>query len=90
MWPYRKIVTQSLKTPLMIARIIFYFALLLLLLLPLPFMVSADTVLAEIGRTYYALFSLPIAMVLMLISSLMAILIAMVESRNQQPPQGRW
>jgi hypothetical protein len=26
----------------------------------------------------------------MLISSLMAILIAMVESRNQQPPQGRW
>ncbi|MFQ2573521.1 hypothetical protein ACK3Z8_20305, partial [Aeromonas caviae] len=34
--------------------------------------------------------SLPIAMVLMLISSLMAILIAMVESRNQQPPQGRW
>ncbi|MFQ2404657.1 hypothetical protein ACK31G_06910 [Aeromonas caviae] len=86
MWPYRKIVTQSLKTPLMIARIIFYFALILLL--PLPFMVSADTVLAEIGRTYYALFSLPIAMVL--ISSLMAILIAMVESRNQQPPQGRW
>ncbi|WP_323937734.1 hypothetical protein [Aeromonas caviae] len=88
MWPYRKIVTQSLKTPLMIARIMFYFALILLL--PLPFMVSADTVLAEIGRTYYALFSLPIAMVLMLISSLMAILIAMVESRNQQPPQGRW
>lgn len=76
------------QDPLMIARIIFYFALILLL--PLPFMVSADTVLAEIGRTYYALFSLPIAMVLMLISSLMAILIAMVESRNQQPPQGRW
>lgn len=85
MWPYRKIVTQSLKTPLMIARIIFYFALFILL--PLPFMVSADTVLAEIGRTYYALFSLPIAMVL--ISSFMAILIAMVESRNQQPPLGR-
>ncbi len=32
MWPYRKIVIQSLKTPLMIARIIFYFALILLLL----------------------------------------------------------
>ncbi|PZQ96054.1 MAG: hypothetical protein DI541_14245 [Aeromonas media] len=29
MWPYRKIVTQSLKTPLMIARIMFYLALLL-------------------------------------------------------------
>ncbi|MFQ2572230.1 hypothetical protein ACK3Z8_13440, partial [Aeromonas caviae] len=43
------------QNPLMIARIIFYFALILLL--PLPFMVSADTVLAEIGRTYYALFS---------------------------------
>ena len=79
---------QSLKTPLMIARIIFYFALFILL--PLPFMVTADTVLAEIGRSYYALFSLPIAMVLMLISSFMAILIAMVESRNQHPPQGRW
>ena len=88
MWPYRKIVTQSLKTPLAIARIIFYFALFILL--PLPFMVTADTVLAEIGRSYYALFSLPIAMVLMLISSFMAILIAMVESRNQNNPQGRW
>lgn len=56
----------------MIARSIFYFALLILL--PLPFMVTADTVLAEIGRIYYALFSLPIAMVLPeLLSVIMAI-----------------
>ncbi len=41
MWPYRKIVTQSLTTPLVIARIIFYFALLMLL--PLPFMVTSDS-----------------------------------------------
>ncbi|MFB0584943.1 hypothetical protein [Aeromonas salmonicida] len=82
MWPYRKIVTQSLKTPLVIARIIFYFALLMLL--PLPFMVTADSVLAASGRVYYFLFSLPIAMVLMLISSLMAIMIAKVEALNNR------
>ena len=82
MWPYRKIVTKSLKTPLVIARIIFYFALLMLL--PLPFMVTADSVLVASGRVYYFLFSLPIAMVLMLISSLMAIMIAKVEALNNR------
>lgn len=82
MWPYRKIMTQSLKTPLVIARIIFYFALLMLLLL--PFMVTADSVLVASGRVYYFLFSLPIAMVLMLISSLMAIMIAKVEALNNR------
>ncbi|HDT5891972.1 hypothetical protein [Aeromonas hydrophila] len=35
MWPYRKVVTQSLKTPLVIARVLVYIALLLLLPLPL-------------------------------------------------------
>lgn len=78
MWPYRKIVTQSLTTPLVIARIIFYFALLMLL--PLPFMVTSDSFWVASGRVYYLMFSLPIAMVLMLVSSLMAILIARVEA----------
>ena len=82
MWPYRKIMTQSLKTPLVIARIIFYCALLMLL--PLPLMVTADSVLVASGRVYYFLFSLPIAMVLMLISSLMAIMIAKVEALNNR------
>lgn len=89
MWPYRKIVTQSLKTPLMIARIMFYLALLLVFPL-LPMIMLSDSPAAEIGRFSYILVTFPIAMGLMLISSLMAILIAMVESRNQQPPQGRW
>ncbi|WDA25682.1 hypothetical protein PSC74_04725 [Aeromonas hydrophila] len=78
MWPYRKIVTQSLTTPLVIARIIFYFALLMLL--PLPFMVTSDSFWVASGRVYYLMFSLPIAMVLMLVSSLMAIMIAKVEA----------
>ncbi|BDS29701.1 MULTISPECIES: hypothetical protein [Aeromonas] len=88
MWPYRKIVTQSLKTPLMIARIMFYLALLLVF--PLPMMMLSDSPATEIGRFSYILVTFPIAIGLMLISSLMAILIAMVESRNQQPPLGRW
>lgn len=78
MWPYRKIVTQSLKTPLMIARIMFYLALLLVF--PLPMIMLSDSPAAEIGRFSYILVTFPIAMGLMLISSLMAILIAMVES----------
>ncbi|EIS3737836.1 hypothetical protein NUT31_09725 [Aeromonas sp. BC14] len=82
MWPYRKIVTQSLTTPLVIARIIFYFALLMLL--PLPFMVTSDSFWVASGRVYYLMFSLPIAMVLMLISSLMAIMIAKVEALNNR------
>lgn len=82
MWPYRKIVTQSLTTPLVIARIIFYFALLMLL--PLPFMVTSDSFWAASGRVYYLMFSLPIAMVLMLVSSLMAIMIAKVEALNNR------
>lgn len=73
MWPYRKIVTQSLKTPLMIARIMFYLALLLVF--PLPMMMLSDSSAAEMGRFSYVLVMFPIAM---------------VESRNQQPPQGRW
>ena len=48
----------------------------------------SDSPAAEIGRFSYILVTFPIAMGLMLISSLMAIPIAMVESRNQQPPQG--
>ena len=48
----------------------------------------SDSPAAEIGRFSYILVTFPIAMGLMLISSLMAILIAMVESRNQQPSQG--
>ncbi|AZU49041.1 hypothetical protein ACQ2HG_06675 [Aeromonas hydrophila] len=82
MWPYRKIVTQSLTTPLVIARIIFYFALLMLL--PLPFMVTSDSFWVASGRVYYLMFSLPIAMVLMLVSSLMAIMIAKVEALNNR------
>ncbi|QJT15926.1 hypothetical protein E5E96_00560 [Aeromonas sp. 1805] len=82
MWPYRKIVTQSLKTPLVIARIIFYFALLMLL--PLPFMVTSDSFWVASGRVYYLMFSLPIAMALMLVSSLMAIMIAKVEALNNR------
>lgn len=80
MWPYRKIVTQSLTTPLVIARIIFYFALLMLL----PFMVTSDSFWVASGRVYYLMFSLPIAMVLMLVSSLMAIMIAKVEALNNR------
>ncbi|WP_324015191.1 hypothetical protein [Aeromonas hydrophila] len=82
MWPYRKIVTQSLTTPLVIARIIFYFALLMLL--PLPFMVTSDSFWVASGRVYYLMFSLPITMVLMLVSSLMAIMIAKVEALNNR------
>ncbi|MEZ6925080.1 MULTISPECIES: hypothetical protein [unclassified Aeromonas] len=82
MWPYRKVVTQSLKTPLVIARIIFYFALLMLL--PLPFMVTSDSFWVASGRVYYLMFSLPIAMALMLVSSLMAIMIAKVEALNNR------
>ncbi|CAJ1918056.1 hypothetical protein [Aeromonas hydrophila] len=82
MWPYRKIVTQSLTTPLVIARIIFYFALLMLL--PLPFMVTSDSFWVASGRVYYLMFSLPIAMALMLVSSLMAIMIAKVEALNNR------
>ncbi|ENC9554660.1 hypothetical protein ABLF39_000437 [Aeromonas hydrophila] len=82
MWPYRKIVTQSLTTPLVIARIIFYFALLMLL--PLPFMVTSDSFWVASGRVYYLMFSLPIAMVLMLVSSLMAIMIAKVEALSNR------
>ncbi|MCR3910487.1 hypothetical protein HQ397_10960 [Aeromonas hydrophila] len=82
MWPYRKIVTQSLTTPLVIARIIFYFALLMLL--PLPFMVTSDSFWVVSGRVYYLMFSLPIAMVLMLVSSLIAIMIAKVEALNNR------
>lgn len=82
MWPYRKIVTQSLTTPLVIARIIFYFALLMLL--PLPFMVTSDSFWVASGRVYYLMFSLPIAMVLMLVSSLIAIMIAKVEALNNR------
>ncbi|WP_323973923.1 hypothetical protein [Aeromonas hydrophila] len=84
MWPYRKIVTQSLTTPLVIARIIFYFALLMLLPLPLPFMVTSDSFWVASGRVYYLMFSLPIAMALMLVSSLMAIMIAKVEALNNR------
>ena len=82
MWPYRKIVTQSLTTPLVISRIIFYFALLMLL--PLPFMVTSDSFWVVSGRVYYLMFSLPIAMVLMLVSSLIAIMIAKVEALNNR------
>lgn len=88
MWPYRKIVTQSLKTPLMIARIMFYLALLLVF--PLPMMMLSDSPAAEIGRFSYVLVTFPIAMGLMLISSFMAILIAMVEAKNKSHPRGEW
>lgn len=88
MWPYRKIVTQSLKTPLMIARIMFYLALLLVF--PLPMMMLSDSPAAEIGRFSYVLVTFPIAMGLMLISSFMAILIAMVEAKNKNHPRGEW
>lgn len=88
MWPYRKIVTQSLKTPLAIARIMFYLALLLVF--PLPMMMLSDSPAAEIGRFSYVLVTFPIAMGLMLISSFMAILIAMVEAKNKNHPRGEW
>ncbi len=57
MWPYRKIVTQSLKTPLMIARIMFYLALLLVF--PLPMIMLSDSPAAEIGRFSYIRHSAP-------------------------------
>ena len=85
MWPYRKIVTQSLKTPLMIARIMFYLALLLVF--PLPMIMLSDSPAAEIGRFSYILVTFPIAMGLMLISSLMAILIAMVSRATSSHPR---
>ncbi|MNB94119.1 hypothetical protein D3C76_1684030 [compost metagenome] len=88
MWPYRKIVTQSLKTPLAIARIVFYLALLLVA--PLPLLMLSDSPRVDLGGAYVVLFLLPIAMVLMLISSFMAILIAMVEARNKSNPHGQW
>ncbi|WP_349921538.1 hypothetical protein [Aeromonas veronii] len=80
--------TQSLKTPLAIARILFYLALLMVA--PLPMMMFSGLYGSVLGGAYVILFLLPIAMVLMLISSLMAILIAMVEAKNKSHPRGEW
>ncbi|MNL66199.1 hypothetical protein D3C87_1906260 [compost metagenome] len=50
----------------------------------------SDSPRVDLGGAYVVLFLLPIAMVLMLISSFMAILIAMVEARNKSNPHGQW
>lgn len=53
-------------------------------------MMLSDSPAAEIGRFSYVLVTFPIAMGLMLISSFMAILIAMVEAKNRSHPRGEW
>ena len=78
MWPYRKDVTQSLKTPLVIARVLVYIALLILL--PLPLSIFSDSLVGGAIVVPYAVSVLPVSVGLIIISGFMAILIARVEA----------
>ncbi|HDZ8928584.1 TPA: hypothetical protein RUX58_003336 [Aeromonas dhakensis] len=78
MWPYRKVVTQSLKTPLVIARVLVYIALLILL--PLPLSIFSDSLVGGAIVVPYAVSVLPVSVGLIIISGFMAILIASVEA----------
>lgn len=78
MWPYRKVVTQSLKTPLVIARVLVYIALLLLL--PLPLIIFSGSLVGGTIFVPYAVSVLPVSVGLIIISGFMAILIARVEA----------
>ena len=78
MWPYRKVVTQSLKTPLVIARVLVYIALLLLL--PLPLIIFSGSLVGGAIFVPYAVSVLPVSIGRIIISGFMAILIARVEA----------
>ncbi|MFM4922501.1 hypothetical protein [Aeromonas dhakensis] len=78
MWPYRRVVTQSLKTPLAIARVLVYIALLILL--PLPLSIFSDSLVGGAIVVPYAVSVLPVSIGLIIISGFMAILIARVEA----------
>ena len=78
MWPYRRVVTQSLKTPLVIARVLVYIALLILL--PLPLSIFLDSLVGGAIVVPYAVSVLPVSVGLIIISGFMAILIARVEA----------
>lgn len=78
MWPYRRVVTQSLKTPLAIARVLVYIALLILL--PLPLSIFSDSLVGGAIVVPYAVSVLPVSVGLIIISGFMAILIARVEA----------
>ncbi|AGM45022.1 hypothetical protein [Aeromonas hydrophila] len=78
MWPYRKVVTQSLKTPLVIARVLVYIALLLLL--PLPLIIFSGSLVGGAIFVPYAVSVLPVSIGLIIISGFMVILIARVEA----------
>ncbi|HHQ4584782.1 TPA: hypothetical protein ACSP93_002730 [Aeromonas hydrophila] len=78
MWPYRKVVTQSLRTPLVIARGLVYIALLLLL--PLPLIIFSGSLVGGAIFVPYAVSVLPVSVGLIIISGFMAILIARVEA----------
>ncbi|WP_421142922.1 hypothetical protein [Aeromonas dhakensis] len=78
MWPYRKVVTQSLKTPLVIARVLVYIALLILL--PLPLSIFSVSLVGGAIFVPYAVSVLPVSVGLIIISGFMAILIARVEA----------
>ncbi|WP_439843617.1 hypothetical protein [Aeromonas dhakensis] len=78
MWPYRRVVTQSLKTPLVIARVLVYIALLIFL--PLPLSIFSDSLVGGAIVVPYAVSVLPVSIGLIIISGFMAILIARVEA----------
>ena len=87
MWPYRRVVTQSLKTPLVIARVLVYIALLILL--PLPLSIFSDSLVGGAIVVPYAVSVLPVSIGLIIISGFMAILIARVEGSRTADSERR-
>ena len=82
MWPYHKINTEKLRTPLNFARFLFYAAICIQI--PTVVMFLSDSNSAQMHRISYLLVSIPISLLLTIISVLIAALISFVESKYRQ------